>query len=632
MYRTLPDTHTPHHSRRRIPVNEILAGVAVLGLLYGAREVLLPITLAIMLSLMILPLVRALRHVGLGLTSAVLTAVSAVSIFLVAIAMIIGLQLAYVAASLPQYEQTIRSKAIALRELTFDRMSVMQGEAWRVIDHFSETQTRGVVAQSGIPALERTATPIPVQIQEPPDSPQKVVARILNFSWGMLQTSGIVLVVLLFVLLDYEALRDRFIRLLGATDLQATTEAINDATERLARYFASQLAVNFGVGALIWMGLVAIGFPHAVLWASLTAILRFVPFAGVLAAAASAGLVAAAVVPGWTMALMTLGIYFAAETVATQFVEPNLYGHHTGLSPLSIVIGAILWSWLWGPVGLIVSTPLTLFLVVLGHHVKELRFLDILLGDAPALTMAQKFYQRALSGDAQEIIATARVFMKRRSFAMYCDAVLMRAMHLASLDFVAGKINQELQKKVTHALVTVLEGLGQETGKQLRMGQGSSLDHTNLTRYLQHQRERISGRWQGPLTVPAGSVVLGLGLGSIGNDLATEILVRILRGRHVDARHLSVNDVGEDGAVGAMSASVAMVCIVSLAPDEEHTIKSDVSARIRQLFPGAIIVAVLLPGVLPHRRQAVESGRFDLVFSAFEDVVQHAIARVPPVK
>lgn len=630
MNSTSPDTQAP--SKRRIPVNEIVAGAAVLALLYGAREVLVPITLAIMLSLMILPLVRALRHVGLGLTGAVLTAVCALAIFLAAIATVIGLQLGYVAASLPQYEQTIRSKVTALREVTLDRMSAMQGEAWRVIDHFSEPSTRGVVTQARGQTLALTERPIPVQIQEPPDSPQKIIAQILSSSWGLLQTTGVVLVVLVFVLLDYEALRDRLIRLLGATDLRATTEAINDATERLSRYFASQFAVNFGVGALTWLGLFIIGFPHAALWATLTAILRFVPFAGVLAAAASAGLVAAAVVPGWSMALMTLGIYFVVETIATQFIEPNLYGHHTGLSPVSIVIGAIFWSWLWGPIGLIVSTPLTLFLVVLGHHVQDLYFLDILLGDAPALTMAQKFYQRALSGDAHEIIATARVFLKRRSFAAYCDVVLMRALHLASLDFLAGKINKELQKKVTHALVSVLEGLGPEMGKQTRKGHGNNLDHTNLTRHLQRQRERTGGRWQGPLAVPAGSVVLGLGLGSLGNDLATEILVRILRDLHIDARHLSVEALGEGPPVGATSASVAMVCVVSLAPDAEHAFKGGVSARIKQLFPEAMSVAVLLPGAQPHLRHALVSDPFDLVLGSFEEVAQHALTCVLPGK
>ncbi len=609
----------------------IVASATLLALLYLGREVLMPITLAVILSLVIFPLVRILRRIGLGQMPAVLAAVSAFTIFMLGLATVIGLQIVHVASSMPQYEETIHSKVKVLREMTIDRITAMQGEAGRVIDRLTDQDADVPVARSGSQrGLAPSTNTVRVEIQEPPDSPLKVIGKVFSSVWGPLQTAGIVLFVLVFVLFEHEALRDRFIRLAGSTDLRATTTAINDAGERLSRYFSSQFAVNFGVGAVIWLGLAGLGFPQATLWAALTAVLRFVPYVGVFMAAVSGGLFAAAVDPGWSLMIMTLVLYVTVETIASQLVEPKFYGHTTGLSPLSVVIAVIFWSWLWGPVGLIVSIPLTLCLVVAGRHVKALGFLEILLGDAPALTMPQRFYQRALSGDSDEIISESRVFLKSRTFAAYCDSVLMPALHLARLDIAAGTISENQQLKVRGAIVRVIESLGSEAGKQLRKPRRSSvLDLTNPGRHLRRQREDVSGPWQGPLSVPAGSVVLGVGLGSLGDDLATEILVRVLRDLHIDARHLSMEDFGMEPPPGAMPASVAMVCIVSIAPDQEQETGTRVAAEIRHRFPEASIVAVLLPGVLLGHEHAPVSSNIDLVVSSFEEAAQHAIARIP---
>ena len=200
--------------------------------------------------------------------------------------------------------------------------------------------------------------PIPVEVHQPPLSPLQVVERVLGSMWVPLETAGIVLVVLIFVLLERESVRDRFIRMAGPSDLRATTLVLNDAGERLSRFFVSQFSVNLGVGAALWLGLALIGLPHATLWAALAAVLRFVPYVGVWIAALIAAALAAAVDPGWTLVMLTLGLFVLVELIAGQLVEPQLYGHSTGLSPLSVVVAAIFWSWIWGPVGLVVSTPL----------------------------------------------------------------------------------------------------------------------------------------------------------------------------------------------------------------------------------------------------------------------------------
>jgi hypothetical protein len=276
-------------------------------------------------------------------------------------------------------------------------------------------------------------------------------------------------------------------------------------------------------------------------------------------------------------------------------VEPQLYGHTTGLSPLSVIIAAIFWSWLWGPVGLLLSTPLTVCLLVAGRHVKALSLLDILLGDTQALTMAQGFYQRALSGDSTEIIARAREFLKRNTFAAYCDMVLMPAIHLAQLDFGTGTISDEQQAKVRKAVTAVIgELVGQPRGilqKWRPLGTGS------IGRQLRTLREEKVGRWQGPLDVPPASIVLGVGLGTTSDDLATEILVRILRDEKVDARHLSIEDL-QAPPPEAKPESIALIYIVSAYPCEERSRAAPVIEAIRKRLPNVRIVTAFLPGML----------------------------------
>jgi predicted PurR-regulated permease PerM len=612
----------------------IVASATVLALLYFGREVLVPITLAFILSLLVAPLIRGLRRIGLGHTPSVLIAVLALAMFLVGVATVIGSQVVHLARSLPQYEATIQAKAQTLHSMTVGRMELMQGEAGKVMNQFSDRSTdvpatpadaqRSLASSTGI---------IPVEVHAPPAGPMAVIERIFTSIWVPLQTTGIVLVVLLFVLFEHESLRDRFIRLAGGTDLRATTAAINDAGERLSRFFVSQFAVNFGVGAVIWAGLAIIGLPHALLWAALSAVLRFVPYVGVWIAALLATLLAAAIGPGWSLMLMTLSLYVVVEIIASQLVEPQLYGHTTGLSPLAVVVAAIFWSSLWGPVGLIVSTPLTLCLVVAGRHVRALNLLEILLGDTPALTMPQRFYQRALSGDSDEIIADARIFLKRKSFAAYCDAVLLPAQQLAHIDKNQGTISPGQQVKVRSAIVRVIDALGGETRKQSRWHRRVSvLDDSNLGDLLRQHRVEASGRWQGPLAVAPGSIVLCVGLGSTGDDLVTEIFVRILRDLSIDGRHSTVEDIDAFQAEPPPEAtpnSVSMVYIVSAAPAKDRDRCDSMAMEMRRRLPEACIIAVLLPELLTVSQPVTVSSNVNQVANSFEEAAQHAIAQFP---
>ena len=597
-----PATDTHAHGMRDRAVG-IIAAATLLAMLYFARDVLVPITLAFILSLLMAPLVRALKHFDFGHTMSVLTAVLILALGFGAVGAVIGAQLFHMAESLPQYEKTIAVKIETLNRLTARPVNAFTGQARN-----SNRLLDDAPSQALTPTPSAASQPIPVELHEAPANPLQVIQRVLQSIWVPIETAGIVLVVLVFVLLEQEALRDRFIRIAGGTDIRLTTLAINDAGERLSRFFVSQFAVNFGVGVTVWIGLSIIGLPHPVLWGALASVLRFVPYVGVWIAALCAALLAAAVDPGWALTFNTLGLFLIVELVAAQLVEPQLYGHTTGLSPLSVVIAAIFWSWLWGPVGLIVSTPLTLCLLVAGRHIKALNLLDVLLGDTQALTMPQRFYQRALSADSDEIIAGARDFLKRNSFANYCDLVLMPALHLARIDLRAGAISLDQQTKVRAAMVAVIAALGGENRKSSRRNRRTSvLDQAPIGRQLRLQREQVSGRWQGPLTVPPGSVILCVGLGSVSDELAAELLVRILRDQKIDARHVSLEDDMSGVPQPNAEAAVSMVYVVSAFPSEERRNGDEAADELRRRFPHACIVAVFLPGLLLQPESAAEA-------------------------
>jgi predicted PurR-regulated permease PerM len=607
-------------------VGKIVASSAVLAILYLGREVLVPITLAAIMSLLIAPLVRALKRIGLGQASAVLGAVAALTVMLLGLALVIGSQIISIASNLPQYEATLRSKIRTAEDLTVGRVESMQGEAGRIMSRLVDPASDvadGLVDRIGGP--KPTPGVMAVEIHQPRPTPTKVLSQAFAPIWSPLGKTGIVLVVMIFVLLEYESLRDRFIRLAGGSDLQGTTRAFNDAGERLSRFFVSQFTVNLGVGIAIWIGLLCIGVPHAMFWAVLAAVLRFVPYFGVVAVALFAGVFAAAVDPGWSLVLMTLALFVIIELLAAQVVEPLLYGHTTGLSPLSIVVAAIFWSWIWGPIGLLLSTPLTLCLVVAGRHFQTLAFLDVLLGNSPALTLSQGFYQRALSNDADEIIDAAHTFLKRKTFAQYCDSILMPALLLARTDTEAGRISEKQQGMLRGAIVQVIETLGPENEQRSRRHRRVSfLDDPNIGQYLRHQRENINGKWQGPIKVPPGSIVLCVGLGSTRDDLVTEILVRVLRNSHIDARHLSVADLEGGPPPGATPGSVAMFFLISAFPAQELQQAIAVSAHIRGRYPATRLIGVVPTNLLADPDQASLAGSVELVAHSLEEALQLA--------
>lgn len=603
-----------------------LVGTAVvLGLLYFGRDVLIPITLAFIFSFLIAPFVRSLRRIGLGQTASVLTGVLIVAAALLLIGAVIVSQVGRLGASLPQYQDTIAAKVEALDSLTRGTIGSLGGPAGQLIEHFTQdAPSAPLEAQPGLPASGRT--PIPVEIHEPALKPLQLLGKIIASVWPPLEMAGIVFIVLIFVLLEHESLRDRFIRLAGGEDLRATTVAVNDAGERLSRFFISQFAVNACTGIAIWIGLSVIGLSQALLWGTMAAVLRFIPYVGFWMAAFCATLLAAAIDPGWSMALMTFGWFLLVDIIVAQTIEPKLYGHTTGLSPLSVVVAAIFWSAIWGPVGLVLSTPLTLCLVVAGRYIRALKVLEIMFGELPALTMPQNFYQRILSGDAHEIVASAKRYMQHKSLAAYCDGVLVPALHLAHFDLKDNAITPAEEVKVAAAVIAVIEALSGNPKWWKKRKNVSALAGVGIGQQLRNSRILDSGEWQGSFDVPAGSVVLTIGLAGQFDELATEILVRVLREQKIDARSVSLEELDEPAPPEASPELVSIVCLVSIDPLNDRDKMEQAIRKLRADLPHCKQFAVLLPS--PFENPDLRTCTFeqaDHISHSFDDALQSCV-------
>jgi predicted PurR-regulated permease PerM len=620
----MPPPEAPSAQKIREHSRRITALGIILALLYFGRQVLIPVTLAIMLSFLLAPLVRALRRIGAGRAFSVLTVVLLLAVACTAGAVVLGTQILRIAQSLPQYEATVQRKLKTVDEATIGRLRLITREASRLIETGDATEeSPDAASELQGPLLGLPPKVVVVEPRAAPAPRLQLIEKLVASIWAPVQATGIVLLVLVFVLLEHESLRDRFIHLAGATDIRATTLALSDAGERLSRLFVSQFAVNLTFGVAISLSLSLLHLPQAMLCGALAGALRFVPYVGTAIAALFSTILAVAVDPGWSLAVSTVGVFILLDLIAAQLLEPHLYGHATGLTPLSVVVAAIFWSALWGPVGLLLSTPLTLCLMVAGRHIKALGVLELLLSDTQPLTLPQRFYQRALSGDAQEIIVIAHTFLKTHSLAAYCDRVLIPALQLAELDATRSTSIGNQPISLRRVIVEVVTALSSEQPKRPRQAPRSSvLQELSAAGWLRQEREQLSGRWQGPLGMPPGSVVICMGFGSAADDLAAELLVRLLHLQKIDARHFSTADVERGLPRGADPAAVSILYLLSAFPSPERQRGDSISERLHQVFPRALVVRVLCPGVTGLPEPAKSTDGADRLASSLVQAIQ----------
>jgi predicted PurR-regulated permease PerM len=568
----------------------LAVGVVVVASLYVGREVLVPITLAALLAFVLAPAVRLLRAARLGRAPSVLIAVLAAVGVIVMLGGAIGLQVASLASDLPHYRATIVHK-----------VGAVEGFAAKGMTMLLRSYANGVRASAPpVPVADLSGQPIvkalPVQVQEASPTPFAVAQRVLAPVVGPISTVGIIFIVAIFLLLQQEDLRDRMIRLFGSGDLHRTTAAIDDAASRLSRYFLTQLAVNAGFGVVIGGGLALIGVPSPVLWGVIATMLRFVPYVGSPIAAILPILLAAAVDPGWTMAITTAALYAVVELVVGQAVEPLLYGSSTGLSPFAVIVAAIFWSWLWGPIGLILSTPITLCLVVLGRHVQRLEFLDVLLGDRPALSPVESFYQRMLAGDPDEAQAHAETLLRDRTLSSYYDDVALRGLLLATADAERGVLDLERMDAMASAMDGLIEELASyddiEPAEPARHDTG--LDPATPER--RPPQRPPPDRAVPDALLPAwrdGTPVLCVaGRGPL-DETASRMLAQLL-GKHGIGARVSPHSAASRAGIATLDCEgVAMICITRLFVGGTPSNLRYLVARLRRQVPGVPVLVTL---------------------------------------
>lgn len=449
-----------------------LLGTVIVTVLYVGREIFVPVALAILLSFVLASPVSALQRLKVPRALAVVGVVILAFAIIFAIGSLLATQLNGLAGDLPHYQATIQSKIQSVRGIsggssTLERAAGMLQDLGKELDKPKVgTPEKPVTPSLNEPIGARPVTPVPVQVLAPDPGALESLRSLIAPLISPLATTGIIVIFVIFILIQREDLRNRLIRLAGSHDLQRTTAALDDAGSRLSRLFLNQLLINTGFGVLIGSGLSLIGIPSAVLWGVLAVALRFVPYIGSIIAAAFPLTLAVAVDPGWSMLAWTAALFFVIEPIVGQVVEPMVYGRSTGLSPVAVVVSATFWTALWGPIGLVLATPLTVCLVVLGRHVERLAFLDVMFGDRPALSPAEIFYQRMLAGDPTEATEKAEEFLKERSLSSYYDEVALKGLLLAQSDLDRGVLDQSRLERIRDMVVEFADDLSDQVDEE----------------------------------------------------------------------------------------------------------------------------------------------------------------------
>jgi predicted PurR-regulated permease PerM len=434
-----------------------LASIAiVIGGLYLAKGVLLPLIVSVLISFLLSPICDWLEHRRFGRIPAVLTSVILTFVAFGAVSWITFNQLTDLSANLSKYQSNIEAKMVLVSDYVGSierRYKTTKGILDEKMGH------DGNQLEAYQPGS--TEKPYSVRIITNPPGPLEYFGGMFGTVLEAIGAAGIVIVLVLFFLFEREDLRDRFIRLVGQGQVTGATDALGDATKRVSRYLLMQFLVNVCFGLTVSIALFFIGVPNAMLWGILTAIMKFIPYIGVWISAAAPVMLAMAITTSWMTPFLALATYAVLEFFVGSFVEPYLFGKHTGVSAVAILVAAVFWAWLWGGVGLLLATPLTVCLLVIGKHVPQLKFLDTLLGDEPVFEPKLRVYQRLLAGDQEEAIDLVAEFRKEQSLAEIYDSILIPTLCLAERDRYREEIDQFRLEFILQNMQVMVEELGE---------------------------------------------------------------------------------------------------------------------------------------------------------------------------
>jgi len=547
------------------PTATVAVLVVVVGALWLGSEILIPIALAILLSFALAPVVVRLRRWGLGRIPSVLAVVLLLFITLIGLGSIVATQLADLATNLPTYEWNLRTKIRELRiavpssgviERTSDMLQDLRQELQEVTKPPGE-EAEGEDATSG---EGEPVKPVLVRVQSPAPTPLETLRNVGGPLIAPFATAGLVVVLVIFMLLQREDLRDRVLRLVGGREVARATEAMDDAAKRISRYLLMQLIINLLYGIPVGIGLYFIGVPNPILWGCLATVLRFIPYLGPVLAALFPIALSFAVAPGWTLPLLTVGLFVILELFSNNVLEPWLYGSSTGLSPVAILVAAVFWTMLWGPLGLLVSTPLTVCLVVLGRHVPQLAFFNVLLGDEPALDPEVKFYQRLLARDPDEATELAEEYLEDGSLDKLYDSVILPALVHAEQDRLRGSLHRAAVEEIAEDTIGVIDELEEEQDLL---------------------SDEVAGETAAGSLAPTSILCIGARNGL--DEAAAAMLAHLLTRRGAGARTVPRTEISGKNLPSLEREGIALVCMSYVNPGATQHAQRTLR-RLRQHF------------------------------------------------
>jgi predicted PurR-regulated permease PerM len=589
--------------------NALVSAAVVVGALYVGRDILLPFAISVLLSFLLAPLVERLEKWKFGRIPSVLTIVIVAFFSFAALAFVLAHQVYDLAYRLPDYKENIVAKAQAFQgdgtgvfgrvTKSVEEMRAMLSEppgeepvgAPRSPENPAKTSDRdeSPMRETKSPRLDEgeapPKTPVPVEVVETL-SAREIAQGVLGPLISPLASAAIVIVFLIFMLLKREDLRNRLIHLIGGEQLNLTTQALDDAAGRVSRYLLMQLIINSIYGLVICVGLVLIGLPNALLWGACTALLRFVPYVGPWIAALMPIAISLAVFDGWMQPALVLALFVVNELISNNFIEPWLYGSSTGISTIGILASAVFWTWIWGPLGLVMATPLTVCLTVVGRYVPQLAFLNTMLSDQETLPPQSRFYQRLLAMDPEEATEVAEDYLATSSLEELYDTVLLPALSLAELDRHHGDLDEEKQRFVLQTTREIVEDLAERLVKAESEGDGTA---TTQSFAADPVRERAS--------------VLCLPARDEADEIAGLMLVQLLEQRGVSARVVSTQSLSGEMIEQVAAESAAIVCVSALPPFAA-THARYLCKRLRPKFPRLqLIVGLWQTGGIAKKTQ-----------------------------
>jgi predicted PurR-regulated permease PerM/methylmalonyl-CoA mutase cobalamin-binding subunit len=546
----------------------------VVAALYFGRSVFVPIALATLITFLLSRLVSRMER-WIGRIAAVLVTVIAMFTVFAGASWVIGRQVIDLADKLPDYQANIVAKIRSLKlpaggplARLSSSVHVLQNELAAPSPAPSTDRTRG-------DSLTRTASPvaspIPVKIIEGRSAIPQLMQETLSAILSPLGTAALVLLLVIFMLLKREDLRGRLIRLVGQGRISTTTRAMEDAGRRVSRYLSTQFLVNTCYGICVAVGLQLIGVPNAALWGVLAGVLRFVPYVGPWAGALLPVLLSFAISSSWFIPLMTIALFIVLEAIVSNFIEPWLYGANTGVSPIALIISAVFWTWLWGPVGLVLSTPLTVCLAVIGRHVPRLESLGILLSENQALASHEEFYHRLLSFSTDSAEEFATKYLETESLTSFYDKVLIPAIGAVEIDAHSGSLIAEQR---TSALQRIHEIIDDFSGWEASPNDAHEQKNDDLT----------------GVVPPLGGRVLCLPASAYRDELAGEMLAQLLRKQGFEVENLPARLKHEELIDRTVEIQPECIC-VSVLPPTSIAQARHLSLAIRQRL-GSVTIFV----------------------------------------